>query len=625
MTHVSGESAHWLLYRAGRSPPAQRRPQPHCKRRPLCLRLGAAALATLLVFTSAVSAATKPGSKSGAVTVKVRGLAGEQLASVRDALTIVSYEQQPEIGAARLQRLLDQAPAQVLDTMQRFGYYQTTTQVSERRDAKDRPLIEIKIERGEPVRVTSRQLTISGAAARNHGIMRSLDAFVPAEGGIFDHRSYQASKATVERALRRRGYFDHTLETARVAIRRQQNSADIELHWQSGPRYFMGALRFEGAQFDDRLMRRFVPWKDGDRYDQRRIESLQQALAASGWFAGIEVIPETTLARDQRVPILVRVQPGKRTGLSAGLSYETDVGAGVRTGVERRWLSRRGDALVGEVSVAEKQSDFSVDYRIPRGRHDGDRYLFGARYRDENTAVVDAQTIRYSAGLTIGRDTWKGALSLNLLDGSFLIGSRDAFDPRRSSQVIFTELNTSRFFARDRIRPDKGISLALTARAAGDALGSDVALVQARGEARGIMTLREGARFLARAELGASATNQFRELPPELRFFAGGDQSVRGYAYQSLGERDAFGEPIGGRFLTTFSTELEQRFRPGWSVAVFFDGGDVFSDGRPNLHFGTGVGLRWASPVGPIRVDLGHGIDNPDSSIQLHISAGPDL
>ncbi|MGD9584761.1 MAG: autotransporter assembly complex family protein [Lysobacterales bacterium] len=560
-----------------------------------------------------------------ALTVKVSGVEGEQLATVRNALTIVSYEQQADIGEARLQRLLDQVPAQVLEAMQRFGYYRAQARVSQRQDAEQRPLIEIQVERGEPVRVTSRRLKISGAAARNARIMRSLDAFAPAEGAVFNHRSYEASKAIVERALRRRGYFDQELVTAQVEIKRHSNSAEMALHWRSGTRYFMGELRFEGAQFDEPLMRRFVTWPAGARYDQRRIEALQQSLAASGWFAGIEVIPETERASNLHVPILVRLRPGKRTGLSAGLSYETDVGAGVRTGVERRWMNRHGHALASEVSVAQKVSDISLDYRIPRGRRAADQYLLGARYRDENTAVVNAQSIRYSAGLTIGRDLWSGAMSFNLLDGSFLIGSRDAFDPRRSSQVVYAELNASRFFSRNRIRPDNGLSLRLTTRAAGDAAGSDVALLQARGEARGVVSLREGTRFLGRVEIGATHTNQFRELPPELRFFAGGDQSVRGYAYQSLGERDAFGEPIGGRFLSTFSAELEQRFRPGFSVAVFFDGGDVFSHGRPKLHFGTGVGLRWASPVGPIRVDLGHGLGNPDSSVQLHISAGPDL
>ncbi len=585
----------------------------------------AATLLLLLPLVGADAAVAESSAGERALTVKVSGIEGEQLATVRDALTIVSYEQHAKIGEARLQRLLAQVPAQVLEAMERFGYYHASASLSQGQDQAGRPLIKIKVERGEPVRVASRNLKISGAAARNARIMQSLDAFVPAEGAVFNHRSYEASKATVERALRRRGYFDQELVTAQVKIRRRDNRADIELHWRSGTRYFMGELRFEGAQFDDPLMRRFVPWQEGARYDQRRIETLQQSLAATGWFAAIEVIPETALASNQHVPILVRLRPGKRTGLSAGLSYETDVGAGVRTGIERRWLNRHGHVLASEINVAQKLSDFSVDYRIPRGRHVADQYLLGARYRDENTAVVNAQSIRYSAGLTVGRDAWNGALSLNLLDGSFLIGSRDAFDPRRSSQVVYGELNASRFFTRNRIRPDNGLSLRLTARAAGDAVGSDVALLQARGEARGVVSLRAGTRFLSRVEIGATATNQFRELPPELRFFAGGDQSVRGYAYQSLGERDAFGEPIGGRFLSTFSTELEQTFRPGWSVAVFFDGGDVFSHGRPELHFGTGVGLRWASPVGPIRVDLGHGLGDADGSIQLHISAGPDL
>src|SRR5690606_37572099 len=109
------------------------------------------------------------------------------------------------------------------------------------------------------------------------------------------------------------------------------------------------------------------------------------------------------------------------------------------------------------------------------------------------------------------------------------------------------------------------------------------------------------------------------------RFFAGGDRSVRGYGYQDLGDRDEEGLAIGGRYLATTSIEYEREFRPGWSAAAFVDAGDVWSRGRPHLDFGVGAGLRWQSPVGPIRIDVAHGFDEIAGGWQLHLSAGPDL
>ncbi|PIV35807.1 MAG: hypothetical protein COS34_02365 [Lysobacterales bacterium CG02_land_8_20_14_3_00_62_12] len=572
-----------------------------------------------------LAAATPTEATPHAVTVQIEGIDGEPLAAARTALSLVSYQSRKSIGAARLERLLGLVPKQIADALEVFGYYHATAQTTVTPRAGDSTLVQIQVDRGAPVRVAMLDLKIEGAAGKNRRIRRLLAEFAPAVGAVFDHRHYEQSKARIERALLRRGYFDQQLIEPRVEIRRETSLAEVRLHWRAGTRYLMGTVTFEGGQFSDAFLQRYIPWQAGDRYDQQRIEALQQALAAANYFSMIEVIPDLPHSHDLQVPIRVRLTPAKRTAYNIGLSYETDIGFGVRTGVERRWLNRHGQVLAAELSMAEKLTDSSVDYRIPRRSGAEDFYLAGVRYRDENTSVVDARSTLFSAGTTIGRDQWNGALSVNALTGSFLVGSRASFDPRRNSHMLYPELNVARFYGSNRVRPEAGASLRVTLRAASSNLQSSVDLLQIRTEARGIAALSPANRILLRAELGATETNRFSLLPPELRFFAGGDRSVRGYAYQSLGDRDAEGTAIGGRFLTTFSSELEHTFLPGWSAAVFFDGGDVFSHGLPQFRFGTGVGLRWASPVGPIRVDIGHGLNHPDSNFELHISAGPDL
>lgn len=585
-------------------------------------------LAVVVLLSTAMTlfaATEKAPPKSRAVAVRIDGIDGEQLAAARAALSIVSYESRKSIGAARLQRLLGQAPAQVAGALEIFGYYHANTQSTVTPRAGDSTLIQIQVTRGTPVRVSVLDLRIEGAAGDNRRIRRLLKEFAPAQGAIFDHRRYEESKAKIERALLRRGYFDQQLIEPRVEIRRETSLAEVRLHWRTGTRYLMGAVRFEGAQFSADFLQRYIPWQAGDRYDQQRIEALQQALAAANYFSTIEVIPDLANSHDLQVPIRVVLTPAKRTAYSVGLSYETDIGFGIRTGVERRWLNRHGHVLATEVNLAQKLTDISFDYRIPRSSGAEDFYLGGVRYRDEHTSVVDARSTLYSIGATVGHAQWNGAVSFNALDGSFLVGSRDAFDPRSNSRMLYPELNATRFYGSNRVRPEAGASIRVTLRAASSSLQSTADLLQIRTEARAIASPSSATRVLLRGEIGATETDHFSRLPPELRFFAGGDRSVRGYGYQSLGDRDAEGNAIGGRFLTTFSSELEHTFLPGWSAAVFFDGGDVFSHGLPQLRYGTGIGLRWASPVGPIRVDIGHGLNHPDSPFELHISAGPDL
>jgi translocation and assembly module TamA len=576
----------------------------------------------MLVCAQAVA---QPKVAATAVRVDIRGVEERQLAALRSALSIVAYEKRRTLGAARLDRLLSQIPTEARTALQPFGYYQATAVVSVGAAEQQPRPITITVDRGAPVRVRALHVAIDGAAARNERIADLIGNFHPAQGEIFDHATYEVSKARIERALQRRGYFEQATRNARVEIDRAGNTADIMLNWQSGTRYLLGDISFNGAQFDDAFLQRYVPWRAGDRYDQQRIEALQQALALSNYFSSIEVIPDTENSNALRVPIKVTLIPAKRTAYRLGASYDTDYGAGVRFGLDRRWVNTYGHTFASETEIAQNLRSTTIDYRIPHGRDARRAYLLGARYRDENTDVVDATSTLYSAGISRVGAQWNATLSLNALQGSFLVGSRAQLNQRQQTTVVYPELNASRYFAADRIRPVQGASLRARLRGGADALASDVDFLQAEIEGRFIHSFGPKTRVLLRCELGATHTDQFAELPPELRFFAGGDRSVRGYAYQSLGDRDAEGAAIGGRYLTTASVEWEREFIPAWSIAAFVDAGDVFSEGRPDLSLGVGVGVRWASPVGPIRVDIAHGLANPESSFELHISAGPDL
>jgi len=135
----------------------------------------------------------------------------------------------------------------------------------------------------------------------------------------------------------------------------------------------------------------------------------------------------------------------------------------------------------------------------------------------------------------------------------------------------------------------------------------------------------ERGRFIVRGTLGATSVDDFARLPPELRFFAGGDRSIRGYEYQEIGPRNARALVIGGEYLAVASAEYEHYFLENWGGAVFVDAGDAFTD-EFDLKLGVGVGVRWRSPVGLVRLDLGVPISDAfESGVQLHLVIGPDL
>jgi translocation and assembly module TamA len=164
-------------------------------------------------------------------------------------------------------------------------------------------------------------------------------------------------------------------------------------------------------------------------------------------------------------------------------------------------------------------------------------------------------------------------------------------------------------------------------RFASDALLSDTDIAQTWGRLTWLIPQGEKARIKLRGEVGAMTVGNFDALPPDLRFFAGGDRSIRGFDYHEIGEVNANGIVIGGKYLTVASAEYEFYFRDAWGAAVFVDAGDAFSDSL-SLNVGAGVGLRWRSPVGPIRIDVGFPVQSTlpaQDSWRLHIQLGPDL
>ncbi|MGH8500845.1 MAG: autotransporter assembly complex protein TamA, partial [Methylococcales bacterium] len=168
----------------------------------------------------------------------------------------------------------------------------------------------------------------------------------------------------------------------------------------------------------------------------------------------------------------------------------------------------------------------------------------------------------------------------------------------------------------------KGYRFFLEARTGAKAIGSDIDFVQLRAEANYIRAIGANNRILLRGELGTTFSDDFALFPPSQRFYAGGDHSIRGYGYREIGE--GVGAIVGGQHIAVASIEFEHMFTPSWGAAAFVDAGDAF-DEQFKTNVGVGLGLRWRSPVGPIRFDLARGLNEPDQSIRLHISLGPDL
>jgi translocation and assembly module TamA len=584
-----------------------------------CKPAGALTL-SLLLSAAAVHAAR--------VDVELEGLDDEMRDAVRATLELAEYEKR-DISAAELRASFKDADEQIRKALEPFGYYDVDVQKDLSGDAANGWKAKLVVQPGEPAKVRSVRVEVLGEGKDQRRVAAALEGFAPKVGERLDHATYEASKAVIDTSLRGSGYLDARYTQRRVTVKPELQSADIDLAWESGPRYKFGEVRFTGdSPFPDKYLQEFVPWREDAYFNSEQVLNLQQRLVDADYFELVSVQPALDEKKDGTVPIDVLVNRDERTVYKGEVYYSTDFGAGVRVGAERRWLNKKGHKADAEIEYSQRLEEYALHYQIPRPARDDRSYDYGVAYRDETTDVSRSRNFQVAASRTERR--WHGftrTLGFKYLKGDFLIGPDDEDPEYGSSQLLWAEGTLSRRRVNDRLAPRKGYVFNVGLRLASDAVVSDTDIAQAFSSITWLRPQGDKGRLKLRGEVGAMAVGNFDALPPDLRFYAGGDRSVRGFDYHEIGETNANGTVIGGRYLAVASAEYEHYFLEDWGAAVFVDAGDAFTDGF-SVNVGTGVGVRWRSPLGPIRLDFGFPVVTdlePEDSWRIHLQLGPDI
>jgi translocation and assembly module TamA len=566
------------------------------------------------------------------VQLTVDGVADPLKGAVISGVELSQYATR-EVSDAQLRRLYERAPDQVKSSLEPYGYYDASV-TGDLQQVGRNWQVTLHVKPGEPVKVTTVDVQLDKTAAEIAPIRRAQRALERMKGKTLDHGAYDAARDTLSAQLTANGFLDARLLTHRVEVTRANRSASIKLAWQAGPRYRYGQVHFEGSQFNDDFLDRYVPFKSGDYFSQDQLLDLQQALNGADYFAVVNVLPDVDEAKNGVVDVSVQLAPARRTIYTGGPFIGTDTGFGLRGGIERRWVNRRGHKWKNELVLAQRLKTLSTLYSIPMPGDNQRSFNFGANFRDANTDTSQSRTLELVGNETRLWHDWTRTLGVHALDGTFTVGkignepdSTPGIEHGRSTEV-FAEASLSRKQADNTIFVRRGWSVSLAARSTAGTLLSDASFSQVTADAKWIRAFgaRKRNRLILRGSAAYTWTNDFTALPPQLRFFAGGDRSVRGYGFQSIGPRNSADRVIGGPNLLVASTEVEHYFTRNWGMAAFVDAGNAFSgtDYRPKI--GTGLGVRWLSPVGMIRVDLGTPVhDARAHGIELHLVIGPDL
>lgn len=582
------------------------------------LRSGVLRLLTgaLLVLASLPAAADE-------VEVEVVGIEGELAENVRSTLSIATIEEGVEPSPDRIRRLHARAEKEIRTALEPFGYYRPRVEGDLERVSEGTWRAIYEVDQGPPLRLSSVHVEVTGPGSDEPAFRGVVSDFPLREGDRLRHRPYESSKDQLEEVAAERGYLDATFTTSEIRVDLETYEATIDLVYDTGPRYLFGPVRFEQSVLEPDLLRGYVTFEPGEPIDLDEILRLQAALSDSPYFARVEVTMRTDEVEERRVPIVVELVPAKRQRWEIGAGYGTDTGPRGTLGLDLRRINRQGHRGEVEVRISEIESRGRATYAIPGPYPRTDLITFSLGYAEQHTETSESTSRLASVGRSVSRGRWREALAMTYREEDFEVG----LDEGRS-ELLFPEASWRWVRADDRIYPEHGERLTIVVSAADESLVSDATFFQATLSGKVVRTLVEDVRLLTRAEVGRLETDDFRRLPPSVRYFAGGDESVRGYDYESLGVRDAEGNVIGGTALVTASVEIDWLFyeRWGrWGLATFFDAGDATRELTLDLEQGVGVGVRWLSPVGMVRADVARALDREGEPFRFHLSLGPEL
>lgn len=521
----------------------------------------------------------------------------------------------------RLNALLGASEREIRSAGQALGYYELEYEAQLTHTGECWGL-NVQLTPGKPVLVTELRIEVLGPGEADPIFQSLFDKPGIKIGNRFNHDKYEKLKSRFGTLAAAHGYFDAEFALSQVVVNVAEKSARIALVYNTGPRYKIGEINIKHNILSEKFLQRYFTFKEGDDFDSDKLLELKNHFNASNYFAAATASPDMQSLDDGKVPIDVVLEERKRREYSIGAGAATDTGPRLLLGYEDRYLNQRGHRLAADLNTSEVKTTAKLAYIIPMKRPAQEFLNIYTGYEEENTNDIETKKDIYGTSYTyLQHNKWLQTYAIDYeQEESVIAGER--LEP---TDLIIPSMTINRVKTDGNPYPMGGWSLLGRLSGSPQSIGSDYSFIQFYGRAKFIKGFERGGRVLWRTEIGTTSTVDFDELPASVRFFAGGDQSVRGYGYESLGElKDD--KLIGGKHLLTSSLEYDYRLTDtDWVGAVFFDMGNA-ADELENVDFqrGAGLGIRWISPIGPIRLDLAKALDG-DKGWRVHISMGPDL
>jgi translocation and assembly module TamA len=622
-------------------------------------------LLTVIILMSAVRPLA-----ADELRIEIHGVSDPLLTNVRSSVEPFRLTQSANLNQRQLEDRRLSSEQQAMVALRPFGYYSATVR-SEISSIEDGIwLLDIHIDPGPPVRITDVSLEIHGPGARLADLVLWESDWPLVKGKTLNQQKWDKQKQRALDISEENGYLLATFSQVKMEVDLDTNEASLGLVLETGEQAVMGDVIFRQDWIKPHVLENLARFRSGDPYNSWLMDKFRVDVWRTGYFNSIEIVEDRHLQESPpRVDLTVNLEPRTNNTYQGTLGYGSDTGPRILFSWNRHLISSRGDNFALGTGWQERNNEYFVrgNYRLPRISKPKQSWIADVLLRNENQDIEvsdgDFDDIVYNLG------------NSTITDYSLRLGRLRVYDRRRGFRQLFETmyaevLNEKTDFQSDlllSIGPEVDDIIEVSQRPNSNSLsfGIEYDMPMIRGEGFETVGYRHRARafisneswgsdedfhqiylssrwnllvgrrwkLLLRGEIGYSDADvhhpsilidntelrlSITDLPNIYRFKAGGSNSIRGYGFESISNNG-----IGSNNIITASAEVEYRVLNDWSAAAFFDIGDAFNEWKNvKLFKGAGVGIRWYSIAGAIRLDLAQGLDHPDKPWRIHFSIG---
>ena len=502
-----------------------------------------------------------------------------------------------------------------LDALKALGFYHPTVNVS-----INGSQVSIHVREGVQVKIVKSEITIEGEASSNQSFKEAVTASGLGVGEPLNHGNYESLKSTLSDLALKQGYFDAEWIRSELQVSEKHNQAIIVIHFNSGKRYHFGKTFFTGSQINLKKLRTMVPYQEGEPYLAEQVGLLNQRLSNVGWFSSVYAGGSIDEKEDFTIPVKVLVVPEVKNKMETGIGYTTSKGPRLKLKWRKPWINSAGHSINIQSELSQYEPTLLFAYKLPLldVLHDYYQITGGIRYIDTHDTLSTDLLGGIERHWMLG--DWDQSLFFRWLYEDYKQGAHES----GVANMGMVGISYSHAYFSKGAVPKNAQKRFISLGYSNPILGADAPLWDLRARQGWIRTLAENHRAIMKVEAGGTFADDVQSIPPALRYFIGGDNSIRGYRYQSVSPHDDTNQQIGGKYMATTSVEYQYRLVGNFWGAAFYDVGSSWNK-TFDLKRGTGIGVRWASPVGSIRLDVGWGVDRPGTPFEIHLMLGPEL